>query len=1333
MACPSAEQLEQHIQGQLSDTDLANLNAHFKSCSKCRSRMNKARDNESLLLELRALHDPIEKILSPTSEKSFTKEQAQALLPKQYHVMRKVGQGGAGHVFHGTDDNTGRWIAIKFLLSDENITEERWREARLMGKLGHPNIATIYSAEEKGSVRFIIMEWIEGVPLTEICRGRPLDQKLDIFLKVLGAMSAAHTQGIVHRDIKPSNILVNARLEPKVLDFGISVESHVSGLVEGNIYRGSPPFSSPEQITQRYKITPATDVFSLCILLYELLTEQLPFSQESIAELFEAITKQAPKSPRAINPKIPKSLEKICLKGLEKDPKNRYPNAQVLAEDIIRHYMSRVKRKQGPSILEGVNGSRLDRLEEGPYISGLDGQPFDMPITEGELLIERYRVVRELGRGKGTVYLAHDTRLGYDIALKVVVADNDKISHELFQELRREVLLGNRINDFAHITRTYDVQQIDYGGLSLVLLSLEHANGGSFRSWLDSIKNNNQLRISKGLDLFKQACLGIQALHVEDLAHLNIKPENILLCMDDGKVTLKVTDFGISQNIEELSRRISSGLPISTSSLHYISPEQIDPTRSRAVGKGSDIYSLGIVLFEILDGSLPFQGTPDELKQQHLNTLPPKLKGELAPWGTIVQRCLAKKPEGRYADIGQLIKDLDNLRRGFALSVDVACSKCGHINIDPKRLDCDNCNQALSSSFFRHCPRCTKAVRLDQEDCPYCTRQGVAAYYLLQERKARIEKLKDEDPPEAIELLELVFRDGPGDYAKRAEELIADLNRKQDRIVPLAKKANISVEVGQIEEAIAAWKDVFDLIPRHRVADKQLKNLENTRTTLIQKTNKAEIFMAEAAFTEAQKLLQSCLQLAPNRRAIAQKFRQCLRKERDYTQAYETALKLAGSKMILQAYECVKKALLQAPNSRTALALSRQLCKTIEKTGNLIQEAHHQISWAKFTKASETIEQIKQLDSDNDSVPELKKKLQRIQNSYLALVADAKLAVDTHELGKAAKSIKKALGLCANSPGANSLLKAVETEQLAFFDLLEGATAAIAAAKFGEAEDSLNRAADIWPSAKGLNVAKDKLKTSRAKYNPLMEQAEKARNERNLVIAKEKVRSALSICPKSTQASKLLSYVADLQKEALSLLKEAQKLSKAAEFTKAAENIESARQLWAEPPGVQGIEDQITSTKNRFHRQLSLAKSQLSHKQYQQALDSCKLAQHLCPRWLEGTSFYNRIESEWRQAQKRKERRKQLIRKIFVVILSAVYLPPLYTAKALAYILIHYGKWIAKVAAVVIVGGAIVIGLVLGIKWLFTTPRGQVVLIGTLILGGVLISAMKKRDRDHCR
>jgi len=341
MKCLTPEMLERYINDKVTGSELPSIEQHLKQCPNCSKQVAEALENESMLSVIRSLSID-SKISSdhntPPATEPLGIEKAQELLGKRYRVTKKVGSGGAGEVFQAVDAILERAVAIKFLRQKpSNDKKNAWNEARMMGQFNHPNIAHVHEIGLSQGWRFIVMEWVEGSALTEIWSTMPLEKRLKLFLDVVIPVGAAHRQGIFRRDLKPSNNLVNAAREVKILDFGIALDVDTSDTQERRVYRGTPAYSAPEQISAPQKIGPPTDVFALGILLYQLLTDTLPFTQTKTRALFKEILIKYPELPNAIRENVPLPLQNICLKALEKDPTKRYPDAQALAEDINRY------------------------------------------------------------------------------------------------------------------------------------------------------------------------------------------------------------------------------------------------------------------------------------------------------------------------------------------------------------------------------------------------------------------------------------------------------------------------------------------------------------------------------------------------------------------------------------------------------------------------------------------------------------------------------------------------------------------------------------------------------------------------------------------------------------------------------------------------------------------------------------------------------------------------------------------------------------------------------------------------------------------------------------
>lgn len=261
----------------------------------------------------------------------------------RYEIIEELGRGAMGIVYKAYDPLIERFVAIKTInlqvLSETERAEYETRfyqEAKAAGHLNHPNIVTIYDLGESGDVAYIAMELMEGRELQEMIYSKRrllVTDALNIAIQVAAGLSYAHQRGVVHGDIKPSNIMVLGDNLVKISDFGIArMASSMEGKQEDAIF-GTPPFMSPEQI-QGKSIDARSDIFSLGVVLYYMLTDRLPFSEENISLLKNQIVSVVPEKPSSLNPGISEALEAIVYKCLAKTPDDRFKNANDLANDL---------------------------------------------------------------------------------------------------------------------------------------------------------------------------------------------------------------------------------------------------------------------------------------------------------------------------------------------------------------------------------------------------------------------------------------------------------------------------------------------------------------------------------------------------------------------------------------------------------------------------------------------------------------------------------------------------------------------------------------------------------------------------------------------------------------------------------------------------------------------------------------------------------------------------------------------------------------------------------------------------------------------------------------
>jgi class 3 adenylate cyclase/predicted Ser/Thr protein kinase/tetratricopeptide (TPR) repeat protein len=258
-----------------------------------------------------------------------------------YQILDKVGEGGMGVVFKAEDTKLKRVIALKFLspdsTRDEEARERFLNEARAAALLNHPNICTIHDIDQFGGQFFIAMEYIAGDNLSDRLQSGPLpvDEAVRLAIQVVEGLDSAHERGIVHSDIKSANIMVNDRGQVKILDFGLARLSGRAELSKSGSIRGTLACMSPEQIRGAAG-DPRSDIWSLGVLLYEMVTGRLPFAGERQAAVIQAVLNEPPPLPSEIDDSLPRELEGIILTCLRKDPADRFPSTQPLLTELRR-------------------------------------------------------------------------------------------------------------------------------------------------------------------------------------------------------------------------------------------------------------------------------------------------------------------------------------------------------------------------------------------------------------------------------------------------------------------------------------------------------------------------------------------------------------------------------------------------------------------------------------------------------------------------------------------------------------------------------------------------------------------------------------------------------------------------------------------------------------------------------------------------------------------------------------------------------------------------------------------------------------------------------------
>jgi serine/threonine-protein kinase len=256
-----------------------------------------------------------------------------------YQILDVLGKGGMGVVYKAWHLNLKRHVALKMMNGLSGNDQRFRREAELLARLRHPNFVQIHDISEQEGRPYLSLEYVEGGSLEKKLAGRPQPpaEAAELIEELARAMHAAHRQSIIHRDLKPANVLLTTAGLPKITDFGLAKCLEDVGLTQSGVQPGTPLYMAPEQAAgDSGRIGPATDVYALGVVLYEMLTGRPPFCGSDLEKILNRVRTEDPVPPRKLQKSVPRDLERICLKCLEKHPAKRYRTAEELADELRR-------------------------------------------------------------------------------------------------------------------------------------------------------------------------------------------------------------------------------------------------------------------------------------------------------------------------------------------------------------------------------------------------------------------------------------------------------------------------------------------------------------------------------------------------------------------------------------------------------------------------------------------------------------------------------------------------------------------------------------------------------------------------------------------------------------------------------------------------------------------------------------------------------------------------------------------------------------------------------------------------------------------------------------
>ncbi|HEX3129356.1 MAG TPA: protein kinase, partial [Thermoanaerobaculia bacterium] len=495
------------------------------------------------------------------------------------------------------------------------------RDAEAASALEHPNICPVYEVGEAPDGRlFVAMAFLEGETLADKMARGPLkiEVAVDLATQIASGLARAHERGILHRALKPSEILVTPGGQARITDFGIAALDDRTRVTGDETPTALLAYRSPEQLRGETADSRA-DIWALGAILYEMVTGLQPFP----GGVFHPSSSAEPKPASAVRPGVPPGLDRIIARALARRPSERYVRADDLRDDL--RSLSRENATVAHRDADRGSGSWVDSpgREVGPY-------------RVGEVLG---------GGGMGIVYRAEDTRLGRSVALKFLPPEltRDPVSKARFlQEARTASAL-----DHPNVCTIYDVGETEEHQLYLAMPCYD---GETLRRKIE----RGPLPVTEAVDYALQTARGLAKAHRQGIVHRDVKPANLMVT---GDGVVKILDFGIAKLAGEagLTR---TGASVGTPA--YMAPEQI---QGKEVDGRTDLWALGVVLYEMLTGRRPFAGDHESMLRlsilgddpEPLAKARPEVPAEL---DRVVRRLVARKPEERYAGAEDLVADL---------------------------------------------------------------------------------------------------------------------------------------------------------------------------------------------------------------------------------------------------------------------------------------------------------------------------------------------------------------------------------------------------------------------------------------------------------------------------------------------------------------------------------------------------------------------------------------------------------------------------------------------------------------------------------------------------
>ena len=578
-----------------------------------------------------------------------------------FRVERLIGRGGMAAVYYGQDVRLRRPVAIKVIdarFRDNPTYAERFvREAQTIATWRNDHVVHIHYAGDEGGLYYFVMEYIEGTDLGKYlarCAARhervPHKEVIRIGRAIADALDYAHQRGVIHRDVKPANVLLSDDNRIVLTDFGLAMDVQQGSF--GEVF-GSSLYVAPEQARRSADAVAQSDQYALGVILYQMLTNVLPFDDPSPASVALQHLTRTPPPPRQINPALNAETEAVLLKVLSKAPADRYARCRDLID-----------------ALEQSLGLATANLKTVPSKSTLLGAGDETLLG---MQLDEYRLEALLGSGgMARVYRARDTQLNRLAAIKVIdVPFRADADYEA--RFRREAQAIAQL-DHPNIVRLYR-----YGEVSGVLyMAMQYVEGRDLETILEeNLKQGTRLPSERIKRVVTDVCAALDYAHAKGVIHRDVKPANILI---DSTGRAILTDFGLALLVDTGTRGEIFGSPF------YIAPEQA--ISSANVTRQSDLYSMGVIVYEMFTGRPPFMAdNPLDIALLHMTEtprLPSQLNSQITPQlDAVILKALAKEPNERYQTGAELVNALDEALQATVVAAPIVPTPSKEYTLPP--------------------------------------------------------------------------------------------------------------------------------------------------------------------------------------------------------------------------------------------------------------------------------------------------------------------------------------------------------------------------------------------------------------------------------------------------------------------------------------------------------------------------------------------------------------------------------------------------------------------------------------------------------------------------